>query len=163
MLELTFEHGAAFAEVVVELLFEDLVGVHHGLLALILADIAPTGFNGGHCTRVDRVHVRLCQVIQHLTVEWLVVQLLRLDAVHDFAAEGVRLLNELGSKIFHWDVRQVLQLIFLSQRSDHGAAIALLEETFKKTPDSILLIDSLTEPFLILKCLFKVVFRSNRF
>jgi len=52
----------------------------------------------------------------------------------------VHLLNELGAQVVEGDVRQVLKLIFLRQGSDHGAAIALLEETFEQAPNSILLI-----------------------
>lgn len=96
LLELAFEHWTPLTEVIVELLFKDLIGVHHGFLALVLADVAPTGFDRGHGARVNRVHVRLSQVIQHLTVKWLVIELLRLNAVHDLAAEGVCLLHELG-------------------------------------------------------------------
>ena len=158
LLELTLQHGASLTEVVIELLFEDLVSVHHCLLALVLADVAPARFNRGYSTRIDRIHIALGQVVKHLSIEWLVIELLRFDAIHHLASQCVHLFDELGPQVVQRDVCQVLQLVLLGQRSDHGAAVALLEETFKKTPNSILLIDGLAETFLVLKSLLEVIF-----
>ena len=86
LFEFAFEHRAPFAEVIVKELFENLICVHHGFLALILADVAPTGFNRWHGARVNRINVRFGQVVEHFTVQRLVIQLLGLDSVHDLAA-----------------------------------------------------------------------------
>ena len=131
-------------------------------MALIFADIAPTGLDGGDGTGVDGVDVGFGQIVKHFSIKRLVIQLLRLDAIHDLSAKGVHLLNELGPQVVQRDIRQVLQLVFLGQWSNHSAAIALLEETFQKAPDSIFLIDSLAETFLVLQGFFKVVFGCDR-
>ena len=71
--ELLFEHGTPLAELIVEELLEYLIRIHHGLLALVFAYIAPTRFNAGYGTCIDGVNIGLGQVEQHLTVKWPVV------------------------------------------------------------------------------------------
>ena len=75
----------------------------------------------------------------------------------------MHLLHELGSQVVQRDVRQILQLVFLGERPDHGAAVALFEEALEQAPDSVLLVDGLTEAFLGLEGLLQVVFRGDRF
>ena len=158
LLELHLEHGAPVAELVVEQLLEHLVRVHHRLVALVFADVAPARFDRWHSASIDGVHVRLGQVEEHLAVERLLVELLGLDAVEHFAAQGVHLLHELGAQVLKGDVRQVLKLVLIGEGPDHGAAVALFEETFEEAPNSIFLVDRLAEAFLILQCLLQVVF-----
>ena len=113
LFEFAFEHRASLAEVIVKELFENLICVHHGFLALILADVAPTGLNRWHGARINRINVRFGQIVKHLTVQWLVIQLLGLDSVHDLAAQRVHLLDELGAQVVQRNVRQVLELVLL--------------------------------------------------
>jgi len=129
--ELNLEHGATLAESVIKELLKDLVCIHHGLLALILADVRPTGFDRWNCSRIDRVDIRLGQVVKHFSIQRLVVELLGFDAVHDFAAQGVDLLDEFRPQVVQRDVSEVLELVFLSQRSYHSATIAFLEEALQ--------------------------------
>ena len=162
LLQFALEHRATLRKLIVEEFLEDLVGILHGLLALVLADVAPTGLNARHGARIDRVNVAFRQVVEHLAVQWLAVELLGLDAVHDLAAQSVHLLHELGSQVVERDVSQILELVFLGKRPNHGAAIALFEEALQQPPDSVLLIDGLTEAFLCLEGLLQVVFRGDR-
>ena len=55
-----------------------------------------------------------------------------------------------------------MKLIFFGQRTDHGAAIAFLEEALKQASNSIFLIDGLAEAFLVLECFFKILFGGDR-
>ena len=158
LLELHLEHGAPVAELVVEQLLEHLVSVHHRLVALVFANVAPAGFDRWHSASIDGVHVRLGQVEKHLTVERLLVKLLGLDTVEHFAAQGVHLLHELGAQVLKGDVCKVLKLVLIGEGPDHGAAVALFEETFEEAPNSIFLVDRLAEAFLILQRLLQVVF-----
>ena len=130
-LEITFEHGAALAELIVELFLKNLVCVHHGFLAFVFADVAPAGLNRGHGTRIDRIDVRFGQVVKHFTVQRLVVQLLGLDPVHNLAAQSVHLLHEFGPQVVQGNVRQVLKLVLLGQRANHCAAISFFKETLQ--------------------------------
>ena len=157
LLELALQHGAPLAKIIVKLLFKDLISVHHCFLALIFADVAPTGLDGGDGSGINGVDVGFGQIVEHFSIKWFVVQLLRFDAIHDLSAKRVHLLNEFGPQVVQRDIGQVLQLVFLGQWPNHSAAIALLEETFQKAPDSIFLIDSLAETFLVLQGFFKVV------
>ena len=92
--EIGLNHGTALRVFIVEEFLKDLLRVHHGLLALILANIAPRRFDRGNGARIDGVHVRLGEVVEHFSVERSVVELLHFDAVHDFASQGVDLFNE---------------------------------------------------------------------
>ena len=82
-------------------------------MALIFANVAPARLDRGNCSRINRIDVRFGQIEEHFTVEWLIVELLCLDAVKDFTAKVVDLLDELWPKVVHRDVRQVLQLAFI--------------------------------------------------
>ena len=148
LLELTLEHRAPLRELIVEELLKYLVGILHGLLTLILADVAPRGLNRGDGTCVDRVDVRFGKVVKHLAVEGLGVELLRLDPVHDLPPQCVHLLNELRPQVLQWYISQILQLVLLGQWSDHCAAITFFKEGFEKATDAILLVDGLREAFL---------------
>jgi len=66
----------------------------------------------------------------------------------------VDLFDELRPQSFQRDVRQVLQLVFLGQGSDHGAAVAFFEEGFEQAADSVFLVNRLAETLLVLKSLF---------
>ena len=94
LLQLLLKHRAPLAEFVVKKFLEDLVGVHRGLLALILANVAPAGLDAWHGTGIDRIDIRLGKIEQHLAVEGLLIQLLRLDAVEDLSTQNVHLLDE---------------------------------------------------------------------
>ena len=66
------------------------------------------------------------------------------------------LLNELRSQLVHRDICQALQLTLLSEWSNHGVAVTFFEERLEQTSDTVLLVNSITETFLILECLFQV-------
>ena len=158
LLELTLEHRAPLRELIVKELLKYLVGILHGLLTLILADVGPRGFDRGDGTCVDRVDVRFGKVVQHLAVEGLGVELLRLDPVHDLPPKCMHLLDELRPQILKWNISQILQLVLLGQWSDHSATVTFFEEGFEKATDAILLVDGLREAFLGLEGLLEVVF-----
>ena len=77
-------------------------------MALIFADVAPTGLDGGDGAGVDGVNVGFGQIVKHFSIKRLVIQLLRLDAIHDLSAKGVHLLNEFGPQVILRDIGQVL-------------------------------------------------------
>ncbi len=154
LFQLTFQHGATLRKLVIEELLEDLVGILHGFLALILANVAPRGLDAGDGARIDGVHVRLGQIVQHFTVQRLAIQLLRLDPVHYFPAQSVHLFNKLRTQVIQGDICQVLQLVFLGEGPNHGATVAFFEEALEQASNSILLIDCFTEAFLRLQGLF---------
>lgn len=103
--ELLLKHGAPLTELVVEEFLEDLIGVHHRLLTLVLADVAPAGLDARDSARINRVNVGFGKVEEHLTIQWPVVQLLGLDAINNLPSQRVHLFNEFGSELLHWNVR----------------------------------------------------------
>jgi hypothetical protein len=82
---------------------------------------------------------------------------LGLDAIDHLPSQTVHLFNELRSQLIKWYVSQVLELTLIGQWSDHSGTVTLLEEGFQQSSDSILLVDGLTESFLILQGLLEVV------
>jgi len=70
----------------------------------------------------------------------------------------VDLLHELWPQLLQWNVGEALELVLIGQGTDHSLAVPLLKETFQEAPNSILLIDGLTEPLLVLQRLLQVVF-----
>ena len=74
----------------------------------------------------------------------------------------MHLLNELGPQLLQGDLCQVLQHGFICEGAYHSLTVALFEETLEEAPDSILLIDRLTESFLVLQCLLQVVLGRDR-
>ena len=71
------------------------------------------------------------------------------------------LLDKLRPQFLHWHLSQVLEAALISQRSDHGAAVALLEKALKHAADPILAFNSLTEAFLAAECFLKVIFARD--
>ena len=68
------------------------------------------------------------------------------------------MLHKLRSQVIKWDVRKVLELVLLGERTDHGATVAFLEETLEKSTDSIFLINCLAEAFLVHQGFLEILF-----
>jgi hypothetical protein len=85
------------------------------------------------------------------------------DALDDLATELHELLNKFRPQVFKLHLFEILKVLFFGERSDHCAAIALFEETFKKSSDSILLLNSIRKAFLWLESFLEVFFGSHGF
>ena len=91
------------------------------------------------------------------------MDLLRLNPHDDLSAKLLDLVNELRSQLLKIHVCEVLELVFLGEGTDHGAAVPLLEETFEQTANAVLLLDRLTEALLVCEGLLEVLFARDWF
>ena len=61
---------------------------------------------------------------------------------------------EFKPQVIYFSINEVLKLTFISERSDHSAAIPVTEERFKQTADAIILRYTITKPLLYQKSSF---------
>ena len=54
-------------------------------------------------------------------------------------------------QVTYLSINEVLKFTFISERSDHRAAIPVAEERFEQTTDAILLGDTIAKSFLLQK------------
>ena len=79
----------------------------------------------------------------------------------NLSSEDVHLFDELRPQILDGNLGQILKLVLLGQRPDHGATVSVLEEGFEEAPNSILFVDCFAEAFLVLECLFQILFGGD--
>lgn len=108
VLQLLFVKWSLVGYLISESLVEHFHGVVEGLHAFVFADVGPGAFDAGDRPLIDRLNVALAKVPEHVTVQLLAVNHLRLDSLEDLAAQHVHLLNELRSQVLHGNVDKIL-------------------------------------------------------
>ena len=123
-------------------------------LALILAHIAPCILNVWHRARINRFSISNTELIEHFTGQNATVEHFWLRFFHDSLPQTNKLLLELRPELVIVHLLKILQFFFVFYGPDHGEAIAVFEEQLNHTSNSVFLFDSVTTPFLRLKCIF---------
>ena len=158
-----FKDGGTLFKTLLERTLESFVGLLLSSLALAFADVGPGSFNVRHCTTVDGIDIAASEVVEHVSTQLLAVHDLGLDAVDNLASQAHELLHEFRSQLFDGDLLKRLEILFLSQRANHCAAVSFLKERLEHATNAVLLLYTVRETFLRLKCFFKVLFRSDGF
>ena len=71
------------------------------------------------------------------------------------------LLLKLDSKLRYWQFSQVLQLLFIWERPNHGAAVSFREKCFKQASDPILGLNWVGETFGLFECGLQILFGGD--
>mmetsp|Transcript_9780 Transcript_9780/g.9556 ORF Transcript_9780/g.9556 Transcript_9780/m.9556 type:complete len:316 (+) Transcript_9780:1443-2390(+) len=161
LLQVLVFHGDPLVDAVLEDLIEGAQAFFHGFGAFVLADVVPGVLDVGHHPVVDRLHVALRQRHHHAPVQLLPIQHLRLHPVQHLPPQDQHLFLEIGSEVGEVHVGQVLEVVFVGEGPDQGAAVSILEERFQQLPDSILLLHIVGETLLLLEGLVEVLFGGD--
>jgi hypothetical protein len=73
----------------------------------------------------------LSQVEKHLSIKFTAIYRFWFDTVDNFAPQLLDLLHKLRPQLVQIHFSQILQLVFFSEWSDHGAAVTLFEKALK--------------------------------
>ena len=130
-------------------------------MALILAQISPSRLNAWNRSFIDGLGIGLTKFQEHLTCDVAPVEYLRLDSLEYARSKRCHLFDEFGSQAVILKFLQSLKISLLLCRSNHGVAIAVLEEIENKSSDSVLLLNVVGGPFLLFKCVFKILLRID--
>lgn len=129
----------------------------HGFFAFGLADVPPGGLHVGDFSAVHGFNVGFGEVEQLLAVEVRVLEHFGFDAPEDLLADGVHLLQELGSELGVLEGVELLELALELNGAHHGHAVAFAEEVLDHAANAVFLFDLVGEPALELEGVFEVL------
>ena len=129
-------------------------------LILILTPVRPCWVNARHISLVDTFCICSAKLEKHLPSYKLVVKLLRLDSLKNFLVELGHLADKFRSKSTVLHRLHKLKIFFFFRRSDHRKAIAVFKEVCYQPSDFVFLFNAVWCAFLLLKSIFKILFRS---
>ena len=97
---------------------------------------------------IDTGDVVFHQPCKHASIQTLAIELLGLDPIEHLSPKLQNLLHKLCPKVIEVPLLKGLEIILLGQRSDHSAAVPILEERFEQSSDSVLLFYRFRKSFL---------------
>mmetsp|Transcript_29085 Transcript_29085/g.28077 ORF Transcript_29085/g.28077 Transcript_29085/m.28077 type:complete len:306 (-) Transcript_29085:567-1484(-) len=146
-------------ELLLDAAFVLVEGLLDGSLALVLTHVGPGGLYARDAALVDGLGVGVAELQEHLPIDLLPIEDLRLHLLEDPLPQAVHLLHKLRPELALLDELQVLQVLLLLNGPHHREAVPILEEIHDQPPDPVLLLDGVRRTPLLLQRLLQVVLR----
>ena len=130
-------HGKVHYELL-KFLLECLLGLIQGLVSPLLAQVGPRRLDAGNSSGIDGIDIELDEGEPLAAVHLMTLDSLDSHVLKDALSKGVYLFHKLGAELPQVPALEVLELVLVGKRSDHGLTLPLLEVALECTPDLVL-------------------------
>jgi hypothetical protein len=120
--------------------FKPLTSLLIGGFGTLLANVGPRKLNRGYGSFVDSLNVGLDQLDPLETTHNVPINTLRLDVPEYLLPQVVHLVHKFGTKLFQWEIFQVLKFFFIGQGPNHCATLSIFKVGLKSAANLILLV-----------------------